>query len=108
MLFQVSQSYLELGFDSVRECLHQRFSDFSPAFVRQLQQSATLYLTLDPQLQYLDKVSVATFRPLAKLNDEQVVTLWHQVLTQYAHKHFITVKNIMGAARTLGIEIDKG
>ena len=94
--------YLALGFQRPQDCLRHKTPSLSHAYIDRLVRATETYLKLDPSLQYLDRVTEATFRTLQDVRDEDALVVWQEVLRQNENRR-ITPNLIKGVMDELGI-----
>ncbi len=104
VLLIVNKGHLALGFTKPQDCLRKRVPDISNSYICRLLRATDTYLLLDNRLQYLHKVTEATFRPLQDVTQEDAQSVWNAVINQCKTTKRITSKDIRHAMKDLGIE----
>lgn len=106
VLLVAKKGYLALGFLIPRECLKKKVQGLSKSYLSRLLSATEIYLKLDSDLTYIDKVSENTFRLLANIDNDDAKVIWNKVLETYDGKT-ISSKNVQRAMNMLNIETKK-
>jgi len=100
------QGHIALGYSHPVDCLRKRLPELSASFITRLFTAATIYLKLDPERVYLNKVSEATLRPLQDISDLDAIAVWNHVLDHYEHQlKRINSRHITKAMTALHINV---
>jgi hypothetical protein len=105
VLLVKSKGYVALGYSKPANCLRKKLPDFSNSYICRLLLAADTYLMLDHELEYINKVSEATFRPLQNVSTDNIERIWQQTLidNNVSKLSRLTSKYIKRAMEKLGI-----
>lgn len=105
VLLVKSKGYVALGYSKPADCLRKKLPDFSNSYICRLLLAADTYLILDHELEHINKVSEATFRPLQNVSTDDIERIWQQTLADnnVSKMTRLTSKYIKRAMEKLGI-----
>jgi hypothetical protein len=105
VLLVKSKGYVALGYSKPADCLRKKLPDFSNSYICRLLLAADTYLMLDHELEHINKVSEATFRPLQNISTDDIERIWQQTLidNNVSKLSRLTSKYIKRAMEKLGI-----
>jgi hypothetical protein len=103
VLLIAKKGYVALGFEKPQDCLRKKIPTISNSYICRLLQATEIYLTVDPDMEYLQLVSESTFRPLQHLSDKDCKAVWNWVLNNIIGYRRITSRDINKAMDALKI-----
>jgi hypothetical protein len=103
VLLIAKKGYVALGFEKPQDCLRKKIPTISNSYICRLLQATEIYLTVDPDMEYLNLVSESTFRPLQHISDKECKAVWNWVLNNTIGYRRITSRDVNRAMDALGI-----
>lgn len=92
-----------LGFEKPQDCLRKKIPTISNSYICRLLQATEIYLTVDPDMEYLQLVSESTFRPLPHISEQDCKVVWNWVLNNTIGYRRITSRDVNRAMDALNI-----